>query len=335
MFRTPPYRTLPIVLLIAMLFLSGCAPLFQPVRVSGTAPTPVISFEEGGVDNPDVFVDPTAFRAALLQALNTHDTEKLQIWMTEPFLTGTWRADLSDTSPADAINSLYADQLGEENHLALVTDADLKALLGDKNPLSIPSSEAGVMDAFLVSGWGKDGRDEAILFVVRQADNSLKWHGWMQIQGGFSGERLGGIQPYNNDALGFGLYLPKGYQISEPTANYVNITAPQEYGGHPGGAYLFVELAYGRTAEQIVEAVKAEQGPGFNISVSTVLDIDGTQALVVIGIPGQDLNRQLFMVHNDLLYHIIFMPDDPRATNAYRQMQDIYTTLINTFRFTK
>jgi len=334
MFRTPPYRTLPIVLLIAMLVLSGCAPLFQPVRVSGTAPAPVISFEEGGVDNPDVFVDPAAFQAALLQALNAHDTEKLQMWMTEPFLTGTWRADPSDTSPADALKSLYPGEPGAENHLALVTDADLKALLGDKDPLSIPSSEADIIDAFLVSGWGKDGRDEAILFVARQADNSLKWRGWMQIQGGLSGERLGGIQPYNNDRLGFGLYLPKGYQVSEPTENYVAIIGPQ-VPGHPGGAYLFVELANGRTAEQVVEAVKAEQGPGFNIYIGTVMDIDGTQALVVNGLPGQDPNLQLFMVHNDLLYHIMFMPDDLQAGEAYRQMQNIYTTLVNTFHFTK
>ncbi len=87
--------------------------------------------------------------------------------------------------------------------------------MGGKDPLSILGGEAGVTHAFLVSGWGMDGLDEAVLFVSRQADNSLKWHGWMRVRGGFSGERLGGIQPYQNDALGFSLYLPKDFQVSE------------------------------------------------------------------------------------------------------------------------
>lgn len=82
-------------------------------------------------------------------------------------------AGLSETSPADALKSLYAGQLGAENRLTLVEDADLKALMGGKDPLSIPRPEAGVTDAFLVTGWGTDGRDEAILFVARQPDNSL------------------------------------------------------------------------------------------------------------------------------------------------------------------
>jgi NAD(P)-dependent dehydrogenase (short-subunit alcohol dehydrogenase family) len=39
-------------------------------------------------------------------------------------------------------------------------------------------SETGDEEAFLVSGWGKDGRAEADLFVSRRSDNSLKWRGW-------------------------------------------------------------------------------------------------------------------------------------------------------------
>jgi hypothetical protein len=330
-----PNRTLPLLLLTAVLILSGCAPLIQPVITSGTAPTPIVVVEKGGVENPDVFIDPAVFQTALLQALDARDIEKLQMWMSEPFLTGAWRADLSDTFPADALKSLFADQLGPENRLVPVKDVDLKALMGGRDPLSIPRSDANITGAFLVSGWGKDGNDEAILFIARQADNSLKWHGWMVIKSGFSGARLGGIKSYKNDADGFSLYLPKDYQVTEPAANYVAIVAPQGNGGHPGGAYLFVEPANGQTAEQAVEAVKTELGPGFNVSVGTVMDIEGTQALIVIGLPGQDPNRQLFMVHDDVLYHIIFAPDDPQAGEAYHQMEDVYAMIVNTFHFTK
>lgn len=65
------------------------------------------------------------------------------------------------------------------------------------------------------------------------------------------------------------------------------------------------------------------------------MSIDGEKALVVKGLPGQDPNLQLFMVHNDLLYHMIFAPDDPQSVVAYRQMEDVYAMIVNTFHFAK
>lgn len=326
-----------LVLLVAALGFSGCVPLVQPPAAGEKAPTPVVQIEKGGVENPGVFVDPAEFRAALLQAIASSDTEKLQMWMTEPFLTGTWRADMSDTPPADALKELSAGELAHDATLALVKDADLKALMGGNDPLSIPRADAGVVDAFLVSGWGSDGRDEAVLFLSRQPDNSLKWQGWMRVKGGFSGARLGGAQPYQNDFHGYSLYVPKDYEISSPNAEEVMIMAPGD--GHPGegraAAFIFVEPANDRTAEQAVEAVKAENGPGFNITVNTVLGIEDAQALVVSGIPGQDSNRQLFMVHNDRLFRILFVPDTPKVGMTYWQMEDLYAMLVNTFHFTQ
>ena len=340
MSRKQSFRILPPLLLIAVLALSGCTPLIPPVTAGGVAPTPVESVEKGGVENPSLFIDPAVFQTALLHAIAAREPDKLQRWMTETFLTGTWRADRSDTSSADALKSLYADQLGAEISLEPVKDADLKALMGGTDPLSIPSGEAGVTDAFLVSGWGKDGRDEAILFVARQADNSLKWHGWMTVQGGFSGVRLGGIQPYQNDALGFSLYLPKDYELPDPNASTVFFLGPGV--GHPdenrAAAFISVEPANGRTAEQVAtqlaEKTKAEMGDGYTGAVITIMDIDGEPAYSVSGLPGQDINRQLFMVHNDLLYTLMFVPDSSQAA-AYSQMEDVYAMIVNTFHFTQ
>jgi hypothetical protein len=336
MYTKPTFHIPSLFLLTAMLVLSGCAPYFQTIPVREASPTPIVIGQSAGVDNPDVFVDPMVFQPALLKAVASGDTGKLQSWMTEPFFTGTWRAGLSEVSAAEALKSLYNEQLGPENNLALVKDADLKALMGGNDPLSIPSNDAGVTEAFLVSGWGKDGLDEAILFIARQAADDLKWRGWMQVQGGFSGARLGGIQPYQNDLHGYSLYLPKGYQVIEANADEVMLLAPGE--GHPGtsraAAFIFVEPANSRTTQQVVEAVKAEEGSGFNISIDPAMDIEGSQALVVKGRPGQDPNRQLFTVRGDKLYHITFVPDSPQAA-GYPQMLDIYAMVINTFHFTK
>jgi hypothetical protein len=335
MIRKRSFFVFLFVLSLAALALSGCRPFLQIASTEGSAPTPVENVGPGGVDNPDVFVDPATFRPALIQALNDRDTARLQMWMAEPFLAGAWRGDLSDTSPAEAIKSLTTEQLGAGSRVELVEGADLIALMGGKDPLTIPRSEAGVVDAFLVSGWGKDGRDEAVLFLSRGPADEIQWRGWLLIPGGFSGARLGGIQAYQNDGMGFSLYLPEGYEASTPDPSEVFIQAPGE--GHPGetraAAFIFVEAANGRSAEQVVEAVKTELGSGFNLSTSA-MNLDGEEALVVRGLPGQDTNRQVFVVHDDVLYKLMFVPDSPRAP-AYLQMEDAYAMVTNTFHFTK
>lgn len=338
MAQKQPIRVITQFLLILVLVLPGCAPLIKPTTVGGSASTPIVSTEQPEVKNPDFFVDAAAFETALVQALTVGDTEKLQIWMAEPFLTGAWRENLSYTSKGDAIKSLLTDQMGAEKKLEPVKDVDLKALMGGKDPLTLLPAEAGGADAFLISGWGKDGLDEAIVLITRQSDQSLKWNGLIQVRGGFSGTRLGGITPYKNDAFGFSLYIPKDYQVNQQNAEEIAIIAPQVY-GEPGIAFIFVEPANGRSAEQVAQAAledaKTVLGEGSTISIDQTLDIEGEQAFVLNHLPGQDINRQLFMVHNDLLYHLMFTPFDPQAGTAYQQAADAYAMVVNTFHFTK
>lgn len=326
------------LLLIFAFFLFSCTQAIQPETNNENVLTPVTTDSTDVVDNPDIFADPEFFLPALLQALTEHDTGKLQQWMTNPFLESTWRFNQSEISPDEAIYFLYSDQLGAENKLELVADADLKTLMGGIDPLSIPGSESGVMYAYLVSGWGKDGRDEAILFITREPADSLKWHGWMQIKGGFSGARLGGVQAYTDAALGYSVMLPKDYEISHPSDSEVLFLAPGQ--GHPSderaSAFIFSEPANGRTAEQVATEIaednKSVMGPGYTGGDITVLEIDGESAYSVSGLTGQDLNRRVFMIHNDLLYWMMFVPDNPQAA-AYLQMEDIYAMIINTFHF--
>ena len=141
------------------------------------------------------------------------------------------------------------------------------------------------------------------------------------------------VKLYTNDTYGFSLYVPRSDEVFEPSSTEVSIIAPGE--GHDRGlVIIMMEPANGRTAEQVVEAAKTELGPGFNINAKAIA-VDDTQALVVTGMPGQDVNRQLFMVHDDLLYHMTFSPDDPQAGPAYQQMEDVFAVIVNTFHFTK
>ncbi len=49
--------------------------------------------------------------------------------------------------------------------------------------------------------------------------------------------------------------------------------------------------------------------------------------------PGQDLNRQMFIVYKGLLYHLTFLPDDPQTGEANQQMETLYEAVTNSLRF--
>jgi len=347
----PFSRSLALVLLlVGLLFAStliaGCSPspaANQPAKTQ-PAPQPTSPPATPLLTQPPVETAPPKlppsleeFKFALLQAIMDQDTAELSGYMASPFFTGGWRADASDTSPEDALVYLYTDYLGADNRLEWVEGVDLPALMGGLDPLSMPRPEAGVVEAALVTGWGLDGRDEAILFISRLPDGSYKWHGWIVIKGGFSGARFGGIQPYTNEANGYSFFIPKGYEIVETDPSNVMILAPGQ--GHPGegraAAFVYVKPANGQAVEQIVEQFIADIGPGFELGPGTALGLDKALAIVLGGLPGQDSNRQLFSVYNDLLYNIHFVPDSPKVGDPYWQMEDLYAMIVNTFHFTK
>ena len=108
------------------------------------------------------------------------------------------------------------------------------------------------------------------------------------------------------------------------------ISAP---GDMPGDAWVYVQVqdAAGKTAAQFVDEQVVALGEGFNISTSEVT-VDGEQAIVVDGLPGQDSNRQVFVVHNERLYDLVFMPWFPNAAEP-TPLEHLYATVMDTFHF--
>jgi hypothetical protein len=208
---------------------------------------------------------------------------------------------------------------------------DLATLLGGRDPLSLPKPEWNALYAFLVTGWGPEGRDEAVMYLSSAPDGSLKWLGWIAFQGGLSRATLGGVTPYQNDALGFALFVPAGYTVSEPEAGRVTILGPEQAGGQPGAAFLTVTPTEELLPGAYFEAKRAELGS--QVEMTANWDIDGTAAIVISGLPGQDPNREMVMVYNKRQYNIVFTPDDPNASGAYQQMLDLYWLVVNTIHF--
>jgi hypothetical protein len=119
-----------------------------------------------------------------------------------------------------------------------------------------------------------------------------------------------------------------------PNPPYLIIINPNGLPGDvPGDAWVQVsaEEASGRSAEQVANEQIAEAGEGFNIIRDEIL-IDGKQAIVVDGLPGPDSWRKVFIVANDHLYTLFFLPWAPNA-DGFSQLEKLYTTVINTFHF--
>jgi hypothetical protein len=134
-----------------------------------------------------------------------------------------------------------------------------------------------------------------------------------------------------NTEDGYCFLYPADYSTNLPHFIVINpITAP---GDMPGEAWVFiqVEAANGRTAAQVADAAIAPLGAGFNITKSDIL-IDGAQAVVVDGLPGQDSNRMVFIVSNDRLYTLTFAPWYPNA-NDPTPLENLYTTIVQTLHF--
>jgi hypothetical protein len=134
-----------------------------------------------------------------------------------------------------------------------------------------------------------------------------------------------------NEADGYCFLYPAEYISNNPSLVVINpISAP---GDVPGDAWLDVEVqdAAGKTAAQIVDEQIASLGEGFNIT-HVAVDLDGEQAIVVDGLPGQDSNRQVFIVHNGRLYDLIFMPWFPDAAEP-TPLEDLYKAVVESFQF--
>jgi len=135
-----------------------------------------------------------------------------------------------------------------------------------------------------------------------------------------------------NAEEGYCLLYPAAYSTTVPHYIVINpISAPG--GDAIGDAWLYIAMtdASGRTAAQIVDEQIAYLGDGFNIKRFEV-EVDGEQAVVVDGLPAQDSARQVFIIHNERLYNLFFMPWYPNAAGP-TPLEDLYTMVMDTLHF--
>lgn len=145
-----------------------------------------------------------------------------------------------------------------------------------------------------------------------------------------------GLVLFTNAEDGFCLLLPEKYMVDDTlttengteTAVFVeslmNTTEPK--------LFITVEPANGRTLEDVTSE-RQEEFADFEVMFSFGYMLDGVPANQFEQLPGQDLNRQVVLVHNDRFYTLTFVPDDPSMGDIYAEMQTLYDTVMDSFSF--
>lgn len=130
--------------------------------------------------------DMEDFKRALVQALNAQDYETLRLSMDTSLRIALWRSEGDSYDVEPAIEQLQLNHLGADATIVAGPDRDMSEFPEGADPFSAFGLDVGPNHALFVSGWGPDGKDEAILYMNYLLDGTLYWHGVLVAEGGFA-----------------------------------------------------------------------------------------------------------------------------------------------------
>jgi hypothetical protein len=133
----------------------------------------------------------------------------------------------------------------------------------------------------------------------------------------------------DSDRLGLCFSYPQGY-TQLPYNDSVEIVATDPPGSDVRGLFwLEISDAYNRTAEVIADQ-DMTFAAGLDVGRWTVT-LGGEPAVVLDGMPGQDLQRRVYVVHNQTLYVLAFMPTRSENKATSDQMEALYTAVTSSW----
>jgi hypothetical protein len=159
-----------------------------------------------------------------VDTLNARNFDLAKGKMDQSFAFAYWESQGISNTPDQAIESLRTRHLGAT---PLTSDPakDLTGLLGGLSAYAIMGLDPAKSQALYVSGWGQDGKQEAILYTTRRADGSLYWYGVL-------------IAPY-------GFVYPTSTPTATPTSAPVVLTGPYAVIGVAPGDVLNIRSGAG------------------------------------------------------------------------------------------
>ena len=139
------------------------------------------------------------------------------------------------------------------------------------------------------------------------------------------------LQLYINTQDGYSLLYPSEYALLEP--HYIVINPTHAAGDTLGDAWvdITVQAANGQTAAQTADVDIAAAGHGFNIQRSETI-VGNASAIIVNGLLGPDPLCKVYIVHNDKLFTLTFMPWNPTPDGS-SPLEKLFGVVTSTFTF--
>ncbi len=144
----------------------------------------------------------------------------------------------------------------------------------------------------------------------------------------------------SSPAAGYCFLIPADFERSEfsDDAGFnLVIYGPASTPGHRERAFAAVteatpEISEGR-AEAVVGALLATMTMPADTLEQSTITLGGVPAIRIDNLPGQDVNRRLFAVHEGLVYDLTFVPFDETRPDAMAEAELLYETIIESFHF--
>jgi hypothetical protein len=286
------------------------------------------------------------FLEQLDQAVESRARTQLGSLIGDRFLLAGWRSQGSTYAPEAAIDQLLTNYLSPDG-LSFDTHTDLTALLDGTDPLAIVPPDVVGVKAVFASGWGLSGQDEAILYLAPHPDGSLYWYGVLIAIGGFASQSLtpppdgdptAACPPVTDEtrllwlpAHGYCLLYPIGYKVEKPNEMQTDLVIGSLLNVQGPRVSIVVEQAAGRTVGAVADQLLADL-PDFDIQRGEA-NLGGTEAIVLDGLPGQEINRRVIAEHDGRLYQFTFTPADQGLGDVYERMEALYAGVLASFTF--
>jgi hypothetical protein len=129
--------------------------------------------------------DVSKFKQALVDALNARDYNLLKLLMDDSFTIGYWQSEGTSHTPDLAIEQLQRNLMNSSSRVTADYNKNLVELLGT-DPARIVDPAILEVNPLFTTGWGSQGKDEAILFTAKLPDGGLYWYGLLFAKEGFA-----------------------------------------------------------------------------------------------------------------------------------------------------
>ncbi len=129
------------------------------------------------------------------------------------------------------------------------------------------------------------------------------------------------------------LLYPATHTVTETVPRSVEIVVDSIMNHIDPRASIAVEAANDRTLDEVAAQALADYGLPAGMNTPQAITVAGEPAVMIDNLPGQDLNRRLFVIHDNQLYSFFFAPIGDEGTSVRDQAEALYNTVVDSFRF--